>query len=376
MKKRETDYLTKKCKLCKKGLKCKDIGCARSHNLEEQQKAINILKDETCYSWMRYNNCWYGNNCLKMHGFKELENGSLYTCPLINTIEMNNLPKARDIFPNGNILIQCGDELCLFDPNGNNLFTTHRQFDIFHIIDNQKILFSNGNRLTMANLINIDGQLDIEFTHNKEIENKLINDYFRILPNGNIIVNNGKNLEIIDQNFALIKKINIPSNDGNENGMCKYEIYVAKNKIFISTPSKITYVYDFELNLIDRIDDYFKEDSIIENGDKMYFLYYEDGATNDRTIGSFKFNEYSPNMNKKTKKLKYKITHIYRGTNNQYFIGKSGATLIFYSTIGLKIVGYCHITYPRNVKVILKNDKIYVFYEGIKKMEIYSINSN
>ena len=325
---------------------------------------------------MKYNECWYKNNCRRLHGFKELENGSLYTCPLINVIEMNKIPKARDIFPNGNILVQYDDELCLFDQNGNKLFTAHRQFDIFHIIDNQKILFSNGNRLMMANLINREGQLDIEFTHNKEIEYKLLDDYFKSLPNGNIIVNNGNNLEIIDQNLALIKKINIPSNDGNENDMSKYEIYVAKNRIFISTPSKITYVYDFDLNLLDRIDDYFKEDSIIENDDKMYFLWYEDGATNDRTIGSFKFNEYSSNMNKKTENLKYKITHIYRGTNNQYFIGKSGATLIFYSTIDLKIVGYCKITHPRNVKVILKNDKIYVFYEKLNKMEIYSINCN
>ena len=76
------------------------------------------------------------------------------------------------------------------------------------------------------------------------------------------------------------------------------------------------------------------------------------------------------------KNLKYKITHIYRGTNNQYFIGKSGATLIFYSTKDLKIVGYCQITHPRNGKVILKNDKIYVFYEKLNKMEIHSIICN
>ncbi len=377
MRKVEKDYWNKKCTLCKYGSGCRDKEkCSRSHTLEEKQKAINILKVETCYSWMRYNECCYKNNCRRLHGFKELENGSPYTCHLIKEIEMNKIPKARDIFPNGNILIQYDDELCLLDSNGNNLFTAHRQFDIFHIIDNQKILFSSGNRLMMANLINREGQLDIEFTHNKEIENKLINDYFKILPNGNIIVNNGKNLEIIDQNLALIKKTNIPSNDGNENDMCKYEIYVAKNRIFISTQSKITDIYDFDLNFIDRIPDYFKEDSIIEIDDKMYFLWYEDGATNDRTIGSWKFNEYSPNMNKKTKELKYKITHIYRGTNNQYFIGKSGATLIFYSTKDLKIVGYCQITHPRNGKVILKNDKIYVFYEKHTKMEIHSIICN
>ena len=375
MRKTDKNYWIKKCVLCKYGSGCRDKkNCSRSHSQEEKQKAINMLKDETCYSWMRYNECCYKNDCRCLHGFKELENGSRYTCPLIKVIELSKLSKARDVFPNGNILIQCDDELCLFDPNGNNLLKTHRQFDIFHIIDNQKILFSNGNILTMANLINRDGQLDIEFIHNKEIENRLINDFFRILPNGNIIVNNGTNLELIDQNFSIIKKINIPFNDGNENDMCKYEIYVAKNKIFISTPSKITYIYDFELNLIDRINDYFKEDSINENGDKMYFLWYEDGAANDRVVGSFKFSEYSTNMNRKTKNLKYKITHIYRGTNNQYFIGKSGATLIFYSTIGLKIIGYCHITYPKNVKVMIKNDKIYVFYDKNKKIEVYSIN--
>ena len=376
MRKTEKDYWTKKCTLCKYGSGCRDKkNCSRSHSQEEKQKAMNMLKNETCYSWMRYNECWYKNDCRRLHGFKELENGSSYICPLINVIEMTKLPKVRDIFPNGNILIQYDDELCLYEPNGNNLLKIHRQFDIFHIIDNQKILFSKGNILTMANLINRDGQLDFEFINNKEISNKLINDFFRILPNGNIIVNNGTNLEIIDQNFSLIKKINIPSNDGNEIDMSKYEIYVAKNKIYFSTPSKITYIYDFELNLIDRINDYFKEDSIIENNDKMYFLWFDDGATNDRVVGSFKFNEYSLNMNIKTKKLKYKITHIYRGTNNEYFIGKSGATLIFYSTIDLKIVGYCQITHPKNAKVMIKNDKIYVFYEKNKKIEIYSINN-
>ena len=43
----------------------------------------------------------------------------------------------------------------------------------------------------------------------------------------------------------------------------------------------------------------------------------------------------------KEMKLKYKITRMFAGTNDQYFIGKSGATLIFYSTKDLKIVGYC-----------------------------------
>jgi hypothetical protein len=231
-----------------------------------------MLKEETCYSWMRYNDCCYKNDCRRLHGFKELENGSPYDCILINEIEMTKLAKAKDIFPNGNILIQYDDKLCIFDLKGNTLLEKHLQFDAFHIINNQKILFSNGNSLTMANLLNKDGQLDIEFTNSKEIEYKLIDDFFRILPNGNIIVNNGNNLEILDQQFSLIKKINIPSNDNNGNDICKYEIYVAMNKIFISTPSKITYVYNFELNFIDRINDYFKEDSIIENVDKMYFL--------------------------------------------------------------------------------------------------------
>ena len=324
---------------------------------------------------MRYNDCCYKNDCRRLHGFKELENSSPYNCTLINEIEMTKLAKAKDIFPNGNILIQYDDELCLFDPKGNTLLEKRLQFDAFHIINNQKILFSNGNSLTMASLINRDGLLDNEFTNSKDIEYKLINDFFRTLPNGNIIINNGNNLEILDQHFSLIKKINIPSNESNENDICKYEIHVAMNKIFISKPSKITYVYDFELNLIEKINDYFKEDSIIENADKMYFLWYEDGAANNRVVGSFKFSEYS-NMNKKVKKLKNKITEIYRGTNNQYFIGKSGATLIFYSTIDLKIVGYCHITHPKYVKVMVKNNKIYVFYEKNKKIEIYSINYN
>ena len=105
MRKVEKDYWNKKCTLCKYGSGCKDNNCFRSHTLEEKQKAINILKVETCYSWMRYNECCYKNNCRRLHGFKELENGSPYDCTLINEIEMTKLAKAKDIFPNGNILI-------------------------------------------------------------------------------------------------------------------------------------------------------------------------------------------------------------------------------------------------------------------------------
>ena len=118
MRKTEKDYWTKKCTLCKYGSGCRDKkNCSRSHSQEEKQKAMNMLKNETCYSWMRYNDCWYKNDCRRLHGFKELEKGSLYICPLINVIEMTKLPKVRDIFPNGNILIQFDDELCLFEPN-------------------------------------------------------------------------------------------------------------------------------------------------------------------------------------------------------------------------------------------------------------------
>ena len=228
----------------------------------------------------------------------------------------------------------------------------------------------------MANLINRDGQLDIEFIYSKEIENNSKYDHFRILPNGNIFVINGKNLEIVDQNLSTIKQINIsstPMNDGNENVNCRYKIYVARNKILISTPSRITCIYDFELNLLNRIDDYFKKNTIIETGDNIYFLWYDEDRDERDIIGWFKFNEYSNNMNeKKIKKLKYKITKMYNGTNNQYFIGKSGATLIFYSTNDLNIVGHCRISHPREGKIMIKNDKIYYFHKT--KIEIYSIN--
>ena len=321
---------------------------------------------------MRYNDCCYKNDCKWLHGFKELENGSPYTGTLINEIEMTKSAKAGDIFPNGKILILYDDELCLFDPKGNTLLEAHLQFDLFHIIDNQKILFSNGNKLINAKIINTDGQLEIEFTLSKDFLYKLIDDFFRILPNGIIIVINGNNLEIIDQNFSLIKKINIylPI-------IVMKIIYV--NIIFMWLWIKYLFqhhlklhMYNFELNLIDRINDYFKEDTIIENNDKMYFWWYEDGACNNRIVGSYKFNEYSSGVNKK-KKIKIKITEIYKGTNNQYFIGKSGATLIFYSTIDLKIVGYCQITHPKYVKIKVKNDKIYAFYEINKKLEFIQL---
>jgi hypothetical protein len=376
MRKAERESLQKKCTLCKYPSNCTQNNCKRSHTEKERQEALRKLKDSTCYSWMRYNECWYGNDCLELHGFKELVNGSPYSCPRPKVIEMTKSPKRWDIFPNGNILIQYDDELCLFDPSGNNLLKAETQFDIFHIINNQKILFSRGNILTIANLKNIDGKLDIEFIYNKEIENNLKYDYFRILPNGNIFVINGKNLEIVDQNLSTIKKINISStsmNDSNENVNYRYEIYVARNKIFISTPFKITYMYDFELNLLGSIDDYFKENTIIENGDSIYFLWYDDRYGDNITVGSFKFSEYSNNMKEKEiKKLKYKITKMFTGTNNQYFIGKSGATLIFYSTNDLNIVGYCQISDPKEGKIMIKNDNIYYFHKT--KIEIYSIN--
>ena len=378
MRKAEREFLQKKGTLCRYGSDCRHNDCKRSHTKKERQEALRKLKESTCFSWMRYNNCWYGNNCLELHGFIELVNGFQYSCSRPKVIEMTKSPKRWDIFPNGNILIQYDDELCLFDPSGNNLLKVQTQFDIFHIIDDQKILFSKGNRLTIGNLKNIDGQLDIEFIYNKEIENNLKYDHFRILPNGNIFVINGKNLEIVDQNLSTIKKINISStsmNDSNENVNCRYEIYVARNKIFISFPSKITYIYDFELNLLGSIDDYFKENTIIENGDNIYFLWYDDkdGDNDNITVGSFKFSEYSNNMKeKKVKQLKYKITKMFTGTNNQYFIGKSGATLIFYSTNDLNIVGYCQISHPKEGKIMIKNDKIYYFHKT--KIEIYSIN--
>ena len=375
MRKTESDLLQKKSILCRYGSNCRHEDCKRSHTEKERQEALRKLKDTTCFSWLRYNKCWYGN-CFKLHGFKELVNGSPYSCPSPKVIEMTKLPKRWDIFQNGNFLIQYDDELCLFDPSGNNLLKVQTQFDIFHIIDDQKILFSKGNRLTIGNLKNIDGQLDIEFIYNKEIENNLKYDHFRILPNGNIFVINGTNFEIVDQNLSTIKKINISStsmNDSNENVNCRYEIYVARNKIFISFPSKITYIYDFELNLLDSIDDYFKENTIIENGDNIYFLWYDDRDGDYITVGSFKFSEYSNNMKeKKVKQLKYKITKMFTGTNNQYFIGKSGATLIFYSTNDLNIVGYCQISDPKEGKIMIKNDKIYYFHKT--KIEIYSIN--
>ena len=375
MRKAEREFLQKKCTLCRYLSNCTQNDCKRSHTEKEREKALRKLKESTCFSWMRYNSCWYGNNCFELHGFIELVNGSPYSCSGPKVIEMTKSPKRWDIFPNGNILIQYDVELCLIDPSGNNLLKAQTQFDIFHIIDNQKILFSRGNRLAIGNLKNIDGQLDIEFIYSKEIENNSKYDHFRILPNGNIFVINGKNLEIVAQNLSTIKKINISStsmNDSNENGNCRYEIYIAWNKIFISTQSK-TYIYDFELNLLDSIDDYFKENTIIENGDNIYFLWYDDRDCDNITVGSFRFNEYSNNMKeKKLKQLKYKMTKMFTGTNNQYFIGKSGATLIFYSTNDLNIVGYCQISDPKKGEIMIKNDKIY--YSHKTKIEIYSIN--
>ena len=121
MRKTETEFLQKKCKLCKFGSNCRHEDCKRSHTENERQEALKMLKECTCYSWLRYNECRFENLCLKRHGFKELANGSLYSCPPPKVIEMTKSPKMWDIFPNGNILVQFDDELCLFAPSGNIL---------------------------------------------------------------------------------------------------------------------------------------------------------------------------------------------------------------------------------------------------------------
>ena len=70
------------------------------------------------------------------------------------------LSKSFDIFPNGNFLIQKDDGFCIFDSNGKNLFNINCQNDIlynnFHIIDNETIIFSDGNNLIKAKLVNIN----------------------------------------------------------------------------------------------------------------------------------------------------------------------------------------------------------------------------
>jgi hypothetical protein len=78
MRKTEKDYWIRKCVLCKFGSNCRDKNCSHSHSEKEKLKAINMLKEETCYSWMRYNDCCYKNDCRRLHGFKELENSSPY----------------------------------------------------------------------------------------------------------------------------------------------------------------------------------------------------------------------------------------------------------------------------------------------------------
>ena len=385
MRKSETQKLKKKCILCKFGSNCVDNNCSRSHSEKEVKEAKNKLKEETCYNWMRYNDCGFNEDCLLLHGFKELKNYAPYTCALIKEIQIRKLSKYFDIFPNGNILIQCekkSDGFCLLDSNGKLLLNIYPENEIyynkFHIIDNETLLFSDGKILSKAKLININENLKIQFTCLKELENKLINDFFKILPNGNIILINGKNLEIINQNFDLIKSSKIPMDNSKKIDISKYAIFVSENKILISTSFKKTYIYDFELNLLSSgIDEYFKDNSIIEIDGKIRCLWYEEeeGKEEWKKLGSFKFNEYSSNMmEKKEKKLKYKITSIYKGSNNQYFIGKIGIVLIFYSTIDLRIVGYCQFANKLG-KVMIKNEKIFVLFSG-EKIEIYSINEN
>lgn len=111
-------------------------------------------------------------------------------------------------------LIQKNDSFCIFDSNGKSLLNIKHQNDIsynnFHIIDNETIVFTDRQNLIKAKLVNTNKILSIEYTCKRKLENKLNNstngnDFYKILPNGNIIMINGKNLEIINQEFSLIR---------------------------------------------------------------------------------------------------------------------------------------------------------------------------
>ena len=381
MRKTEKHRLLRKLILCKdSNTPCKGTKCLHSHSQKEVEKAKAKLKNETCTKWMDRNNCKYGEKCRLLHGFKELENYSPYTCQLINEIPIEILSKSFDIFQNGNFLIQKDEGFCILDSNGKILLNINNQNDMsygnFHILDDETLVFSDGKNLVKEKLVNHGETLSLEYTCKRKLENKLNNsvngnDFYKILPNGNIIMINGKHLEIINQGFSLIKTCPIPLKNNEKIDFSKYAIFVYNNKIFISTSFERTYIYDFELNLVsEEINDYFKENTIIGIGDKILFLWYEE----NNPVGSFKFNEYSNNMEKREKKLKFKIKEIYQGANNNYFVGRRGSILIFYSTIDLKIVGFCKFN-NKEGKVMIKNDKIYILSSG-EKIEIYKIKTN
>ena len=376
MRKTDKHRLLKKIVLCKYP-KCWKKNCLCSHSQKEVEETKAKLKKETCTKWMDCNYCKYGETCSLLHGFKELENFSPYTCQLTKEIQIGILSKSFDIFPNGNFLIQKNDGFCIFDSNGKSLLNINHQNDIsyynFHIIDNETIVFSDGQNLIKAKLVNTNKTLSIVYTCKRKLEIKLNNstngnDFYKILPNGNITMINGKNLEIINQDFSLIKTCMIPLKNNEKIDISKYAIFIYNNKIYISTSFKKTYIYDFELNLLsEEINDYFKENTIIGIGDKILFLWFEE----NNKIGCFKFNEYSNNMEKNEKQLKFKIKEIYKSENNNYFIGRRGTVLIFYSAIDLKIVGFCKFS-NKEGKVMIKNGKIYILLSG-EKIEVYSI---
>ena len=131
MRKAEREFLQKKGTLCRSPSNCRLNDCKRSHTEKKREKALRKLKKSTCYSWMRYNNCWYGNNCLELHGFIELVNGSPYSCSRPKVIEMTKSPKRWDIFQMV-ILIQYDDELCLFDVE--IIFWKHKLNSIYFIL--------------------------------------------------------------------------------------------------------------------------------------------------------------------------------------------------------------------------------------------------
>lgn len=100
MRKTEKHRLLKKIVLCKYP-NCCNKNCLRSHSQKEVEETKAKLKKETCTKWMDCNYCKYGETFSLIHGFKELENFSPYTCQLTKEIPIGILSKSFDIFPNG-----------------------------------------------------------------------------------------------------------------------------------------------------------------------------------------------------------------------------------------------------------------------------------
>lgn len=376
------------CQYLKDEGKCMNQTCKYAHSDEEKNNAIAYYKDQTCIGWLK-SKCKFGKKCMLLHGFKNLEAGAKIDCTFIrNIILIRKFPVSFDVFENGNIMMKLnniGAGFTIVNENGKELLDINpiknTLYDKFKTYNNNNFICSSDKILMISKLPKIDEtnhNIMTKFSGRKknidfsDISYKIKNDIFKICPNGNILLLNGRYMEILNgQNLSLIKQCNIPSNIIMD--ISQYAFFISDNNIYVSTSFNKIYRYNYNLEELNSIDNHFKDNTIIQSKDKIIILDYDN--KDEVYQGSYTLNIYSSNLEPiKTVNLEYKAEKIYEIPNKSYFIGLTRSTLIFYSIENFNILGYCHLhDSPKNV--IIKNEKLYVlFNEG--KLELYKINEH